>query len=76
MPTVIPEKFQDLLEKKIFVSLATLMPDGRPQVTPTCKCRGGWWRSPRAARINTSTSWRRSTWTRISIRSASRAKCG
>jgi len=34
MPTVIPEKFQDLLEKKIFVSLATLMPDGRPQVTP------------------------------------------
>jgi PPOX class probable F420-dependent enzyme len=34
MPAVIPEKFQDLLEKKIFVSLATLMPDGRPQVTP------------------------------------------
>ena len=34
MPTVIPEKFQDLLEKKIFASLATLMPDGRPQVTP------------------------------------------
>src|SRR5438094_29660 len=34
MPTVIPEKFQDLLEKKIFVSLATLMPDGRPQVSP------------------------------------------
>jgi PPOX class probable F420-dependent enzyme len=33
-PTVIPEKFQDLLEKKIFASLATLMPDGRPQVTP------------------------------------------
>ena len=34
MATVIPEKFKDLLEKKIFVSLATLMPDGRPQVTP------------------------------------------
>ncbi len=34
MPTVIPEKFQDLLEKKVFASLATLMPDGRPQVTP------------------------------------------
>ena len=27
MPTVIPEKFQDLLEKKIFVSLATLILD-------------------------------------------------
>ncbi len=34
MPTEIPEAFQDLLEKKIFASLATLMPDGRPQVTP------------------------------------------
>ncbi len=34
MPTVIPEKFQDLLEKKVFASLATLMSDGRPQVTP------------------------------------------
>ena len=34
MATVIPEKYQDLLQKKIFVSLATLMPDGRPQVTP------------------------------------------
>jgi len=30
----IPGKFRDLFEKKAFASLATLMPDGRPQVTP------------------------------------------
>ena len=32
----IPEKFQDLFtdEKKAFVYLATIMPDGAPQVTP------------------------------------------
>jgi len=30
----IPEKYQDLLSKPSFGSLATLMPDGRPQVTP------------------------------------------
>ncbi len=30
----IPEKFTDLFEKKAFGSLATLMPDGSPQVTP------------------------------------------
>ena len=30
----IPSKFRDLFEKKSFASLATLMPDGRPQVTP------------------------------------------
>lgn len=30
----IPEKFRYLFDKKAFGSLATLMPDGRPQVTP------------------------------------------
>ncbi|HEY1932739.1 MAG TPA: PPOX class F420-dependent oxidoreductase [Acetobacteraceae bacterium] len=30
----IPVQFQDLLEKKAFAHLATLMPDGSPQVTP------------------------------------------
>jgi PPOX class probable F420-dependent enzyme len=30
----IPSKFHDLFEKKAFANLATLMPDGRPQVTP------------------------------------------
>src|SRR5215470_7400089 len=34
MPAAIPEKFQDLFRKKAFCSLATLMPDGQPQVTP------------------------------------------
>ena len=30
----IPQKFHDLLQKKAFAQLATLMPDGTPQVTP------------------------------------------
>jgi len=30
----IPEKYRDLFEKRAFASLATLMPDGSPQVTP------------------------------------------
>jgi PPOX class probable F420-dependent enzyme len=30
----IPETYRDLFEKKSFASLATLMPDGQPQVTP------------------------------------------
>ena|SRR5262245_7604269 len=30
----IPEKYLDLFNKKAFASLATLMPDGSPQVTP------------------------------------------
>jgi PPOX class probable F420-dependent enzyme len=30
----IPEKYLDLFQKKAFASLGTLMPDGRPQVTP------------------------------------------
>jgi PPOX class probable F420-dependent enzyme len=35
MPPSIPESFQDLLQrKKAFASLATVMPDGGPQVTP------------------------------------------
>lgn len=34
-PTVIPDKYKDLLTgKKAFASLGTLMPDGQPQVTP------------------------------------------
>jgi PPOX class probable F420-dependent enzyme len=32
---IIPDKFQDLLtDKKAFAALATIMPDGSPQVTP------------------------------------------
>jgi PPOX class probable F420-dependent enzyme len=34
MPVEIPEKYRDLFEKKAFASLGTLMPDGKPQVTP------------------------------------------
>ena len=34
MASPIPEKYLDLFQKKAFASLATLMPDGRPQVTP------------------------------------------
>jgi PPOX class probable F420-dependent enzyme len=30
----IPEKYMDLFEKQAFAFLATLMPDGSPQVTP------------------------------------------
>jgi PPOX class probable F420-dependent enzyme len=34
MANSIPENFRDLFEKKAFGQLATLMPDGTPQVTP------------------------------------------
>lgn len=34
MPDSIPTHFLDLLTKPAFAHLATLMPDGRPQVTP------------------------------------------
>ena len=34
MPQSIPEKYRDLFSKRAFASLGTLMPDGRPQVTP------------------------------------------
>ena len=30
----IPEKYRDLFDKPVFASLATIMPDGTPQVTP------------------------------------------
>jgi PPOX class probable F420-dependent enzyme len=34
MTKQIPEQFLDLFKKKAFAHLATLMPDGSPQVTP------------------------------------------
>lgn len=34
MASVIPEKYLDLFDKKVFAGLATLMPGGSPQVTP------------------------------------------
>jgi PPOX class probable F420-dependent enzyme len=34
MPATIPNNFRDLFDKKAFANLATLMPDGTPQVTP------------------------------------------
>ena len=34
MPATIPQQYLDLFEKKAFAHLATLMSDGRPQVSP------------------------------------------
>lgn len=34
MAEAIPEKYKDLFNKKAFANLATVMPDGSPQVTP------------------------------------------
>lgn len=34
MSQEIPEEFLDLFNKKAFAQLATIMPDGQPQVTP------------------------------------------
>ena len=34
MGEVIPDKYKDLFNKKVFANLATIMPDGSPQVTP------------------------------------------
>src|SRR5213079_205981 len=34
MSQAIPDKYRDLFGKKAFASLGTIMPDGRPQVTP------------------------------------------
>jgi nitroimidazol reductase NimA-like FMN-containing flavoprotein (pyridoxamine 5'-phosphate oxidase superfamily) len=34
MSQAIPDKYKDLFQKRAFASLGTLMPDGRPQVTP------------------------------------------
>ena len=48
MSDAIPEGFRDLFAKKVFAHLATVMPDGRPQVTPVwCDLDGG------MVRINT-----------------------
>jgi len=42
MSTELPEKYLDLFSKKALGSLATIMPDGRPQVTPVwCDLEGG-----------------------------------
>ncbi len=42
MSDAIPEKYLDLFEKKAFANLATLMPNGEPQVTPVwCDYRDG-----------------------------------
>ena len=34
MAEIIPENYKDLFDKKAFANLATVMPDGSPQVTP------------------------------------------
>src|SRR4051812_39398695 len=34
MASIIPEQYQDLFQKRAFGNLATVMPDGSPQVTP------------------------------------------
>jgi hypothetical protein len=34
MPAAIPQNYRDLFSKPAFASLATLMPNGHPQVTP------------------------------------------
>ena len=34
MPKTIPHNYLDLFRKKAFANLATIMPDGSPQVTP------------------------------------------
>ncbi|MCS6924744.1 MAG: PPOX class F420-dependent oxidoreductase [Candidatus Binatia bacterium] len=34
MPAAIPEQYSDLLQKRAFAHLGTVMPDGSPQVTP------------------------------------------
>ena len=41
MSSAIPDKYRDLFSKRAFASLGTLMPDGRPQVTPVwCDLEG------------------------------------
>src|SRR2546425_383726 len=41
MSQAIPDKYRDLFSKRAFASLGTLMPDGRPQVTPVwCDLEG------------------------------------
>ncbi len=41
MAAKIPQNYLDLFDKKAFGSLATLMPDGSPQVTPVWVDRDG-----------------------------------
>lgn len=41
MAQAIPEKYRDLFSKRAFASLATIMPNGDPQVTPVwCDLEG------------------------------------
>ena len=41
MAQTIPEKYRDLFSKRAFASLATIMPNGDPQVTPVwCDLEG------------------------------------
>jgi len=41
MSQAIPEKYRDLFSKRAFANLATLMPNGSPQVTPVwCDLEG------------------------------------
>jgi PPOX class probable F420-dependent enzyme len=41
MSAKIPDKYRDLFTKRAFASLGTIMPDGRPQVTPVwCDVEG------------------------------------
>jgi len=41
MSQAIPDKYRDLFTKRAFASLGTVMPDGRPQVTPVwCDIEG------------------------------------
>lgn len=41
MSSALPDNFRDLFSRPVFAHLATLMPDGRPQVTPVwCELDG------------------------------------
>ena len=41
MSQVIPAAFRDLFQRRVLANLATVMPDGRPQVTPVwCDLEG------------------------------------
>ena len=41
MSQIIPENYVDLLDEPVVVQLATVMPDGTPQVTPVWASRNG-----------------------------------
>lgn len=51
MAAPIPENYRDLLEKPVFVSIATILPNGQPQVTPVWADYDGTY-----VRVNTSKS--------------------